>query len=267
MILDWVPGHFPNDEFALARFDGTALYEHADPRLGAHPDWGTLIFNYGRTEVRNFLVANALYWLDEFHADGLRVDAVASMLYLDYSRGAGEWVPNEYGGNENLAAIAFLRETNSAVYAAHPDASPSPRSRRRGPACRGPSTTAGSGSASSGTWASCTTRSSTSARDPIHRRHHHDDLTRPMLWAYDENYVLPVSHDEVVHGKGSLYGRMPGDDWQRRANVRAYLAWLWTQPGKKLIFMGCESPSTANGTTTRSSTGRATRGRRGWCAT
>jgi 1,4-alpha-glucan branching enzyme len=240
VILDWVPGHFPNDEFALARFDGTALYEHADPRLGAHPDWGTLIFNYGRTEVRNFLVANALYWLDEFHADGLRVDAVASMLYLDYSRAAGEWLPNEFGGNENLAAIGFLREMNSAVYAAHPDAFTVAEESTAWPGVSRPVHHDGLGFGFKWNMGFMHDTLEYVGREPVHRRHHHDDLTRPMLWAYDENYVLPVSHDEVVHGKGSLYGRMPGDDWQRRANVRAYLAWLWTQPGKKLIFMGCE---------------------------
>jgi 1,4-alpha-glucan branching enzyme len=240
VILDWVPGHFPNDEFALARFDGTALYEHADPRLGAHPDWGTLIFNYGRTEVRNFLVANALYWLEEFHADGLRVDAVASMLYLDYSRGAGEWVPNEYGGNENLAAIAFLRAMNTAVYAAHPDAFTVAEESTAWPGVSRPVHDGGLGFGFKWNMGFMHDTLEYVGHEPVHRRFHHDDLTRPMLWAYDENYVLPVSHDEVVHGKGSLYGRMPGDDWQRRATVRAYLTWLWTQPGKKLIFMGCE---------------------------
>src|SRR4051794_2061640 len=240
VILDWVPGHFPNDEFALARFDGTALYEHADPRLGAHPDWGTLIFNYGRTEVRNFLVANALYWLAEFHADGLRVDAVASMLYLDYSRAAGEWLPNVHGGNENLAAIAFLREMNTVVYAEHPGAFTAAEESTAWPGVSRPVHHGGLGFGFKWNMGFMHDTLAYVGHEPVHRRFHHDDLTRPMLWAYDENYVLPVSHDEVVHGKGSLYGRMPGDDWQKRANVRAYLAWLWTQPGKKLIFMGCE---------------------------
>jgi 1,4-alpha-glucan branching enzyme len=240
VILDWVPGHFPRDEFALARFDGTALYEHADPRLGAHPDWGTLIFNYGRTEVRNFLVANALYWLSEFHADGLRVDAVASMLYLDYSRAAGEWLPNVFGGNENLAAIDFLREMNTVVYAEHPDAFTAAEESTAWPGVSRPVHDGGLGFGFKWNMGFMHDTLSYIGRDPIYRSHHHDDLTRPLLWAFDENYVLPVSHDEVVHGKGSLYGRMPGDDWQKRANLRAYLAWLWTQPGKKLIFMGCE---------------------------
>jgi 1,4-alpha-glucan branching enzyme len=240
VILDWVPGHFPRDEFALARFDGTALYEHADPRLGAHPDWGTLIFNYGRTEVRNFLVANALFWLAEFHADGLRVDAVASMLYLDYSRAAGEWLPNVFGGNENLAAIAFLREMNTVVYAEHPGAFTAAEESTAWPGVSRPVHAGGLGFGFKWNMGFMHDTLAYVGRDPIYRSHHHDDLTRPLLWAFDENYILPVSHDEVVHGKGSLYGRMPGDDWQRRANVRAYLAWLWTQPGKKLIFMGCE---------------------------
>src|SRR6478735_2743161 len=240
VLLDWVPAHFPKDDYALRRFDGTALYEHEDPRLGEHPDWGTLIFNYGRKEVRNYLVANALYWLNEFHIDGLRVDAVASMLYLDYSRAAGEWLPNVFGGNENLAAIDFLREMNTVVYAEHPGAFTAAEESTAWPGVSRPVHDGGLGFGFKWNMGFMHDTLAYIGRDPVYRSHHHDDLTRPLLWAFDENYVLPVSHDEVVHGKGSLYGRMPGDDWQRRANVRAYLTWLWTQPGKKLIFMGCE---------------------------
>jgi 1,4-alpha-glucan branching enzyme len=240
VLLDWVPGHFPRDVFALARFDGTALYEHDDPRLGAHPDWGTLIFNFGRTEVRNFLVANALYWLQEFHADGLRVDAVASMLYLDYSRGPGEWLPNADGGNENLAAVAFLQELNREVYGRHPGAITVAEESTAWPGVSRPVHDGGLGFGFKWNMGFMHDSLHYFSRDPVHRRHHHDDMTRPLLWAFAENHFLPVSHDEVVHGKGSLYGRMPGDDWQRRANLRAYLACLWTYPGKPLVFMGCE---------------------------
>ena len=240
VLLDWVPGHFPRDAFALARFDGTALYEHDDPRRGAHPDWGTLVFNYGRVEVRNFLVANALYWIEQFHADGLRVDAVASMLYLDYSRGPGEWLPNAYGGNENLEAIAFLRELNTEVYGRHPGVMMVAEESTAWPGVSRPVDHDGLGFGFKWNMGFMHDTLAYFGRDPIHRAHHHDELTKPMLYAYAENYVLPVSHDEVVHGKGSLYGRMPGDDWQRRANVRAYLAYQWAHPGKKLIFMGCE---------------------------
>ena len=241
VIVDWVPAHFPKDDWALARFDGTALYEHADPRQGEHPDWGTLVFNFGRHEVRNFLLANALYWVEEFHIDGLRVDAVASMLYLDYSRKAGEWVPNEFGGRENLEAIHFLQEVNTVLFGRCPGVRHrSPRSRPRSRRCRGLCTSAASGSATSGTWAGCTTRLQYFAHDPVHRRYHHHDLTFGMMYAFTENFVLPLSHDEVVHGKGSLLTKMPGDRWQQFANLRSLYAWMWAHPGKQLLFMGGE---------------------------
>ena len=241
VIVDWVPAHFPKDDWALARFDGTALYEHADPRQGEHPDWGTLVFNFGRHEVRNFLLANALYWLEEFHIDGLRVDAVASMLYLDYSRKAGEWVPNEFGGRENLEAIHFLQEVNTVLYGALPRRRHDRRGVDRVPRrVADRSTSAASASGTSGTWAGCTTRSTYFAHEPVHRRYHHHDLTFGMMYAFTENFVLPLSHDEVVHGKGSLLGKMPGDRWQQFANLRALYAWMWAHPGKQLVFMGGE---------------------------
>ena len=241
MILDWVPAHFPRDEFALARFDGTALYEHADPRRGAHPDWGTLVFNYGRHEVRNFLISNALFWLREYHVDGIRVDAVASMLYLDYSRREGEWVPNQFGGREDLDAVVVPQGAQRGHLRARAGrASPPPRSRPRGRASRGPPTWAAWASASSGTWAGCTTRCGYFQQDPIYRRYHHHELTFSLMYAFSENFILPLSHDEVVHGKGSLYRRWPGDRWQKLANLRALYAYMWAHPGKKLLFMGCE---------------------------
>ena len=240
VIVDWVPAHFPRDEFALARFDGTPLYEHADPRRGEQPDWGTLVFDFGRREVRNFLVANALYWLDEFHIDGLRVDAVASMLYLDYSRPEGQWLPNVYGGRENLDAVAFLQEMNATVYRAPPRRGDrSPRSRRPGRGSPARPTWAGSASGSSGTWGGCTTRSTTSA-DPVYRTYHHNQMTFSLMYAFSENFVLPISHDEVVHGKGSLWTRMPGDAWNKAAGLRALLAYMWAHPGKQLLFQGGE---------------------------
>ena len=241
MILDWVPAHFPTDEHGLGYFDGTHLYEHADPRQGFHPDWGSFIFNYGRNEVRSFLLSSALFWLDHYHVDGLRVDAVASMLYLDYSRKEGEWMPNEYGGRENLEAIAFLRALQrGGLPRTIPTCRPSPRNRRPGRWCRGRPTSAASASASSGTWAGCTTRCDYFAHDPVHRKYHHNELTFRMLYAFTENFVLPLSHDEVVHGKGSLLGKMPGDDWQKFANLRLLLGYMYAQPGKKLLFMGGE---------------------------
>lgn len=240
VILDWVPAHFPRDEFALARFDGTALYEHEDPRRGAHPDWGTLIFNYGRNEVRNFLVASALHWLTEYHADGLRVDAVASMLYRDYSREGGEWVPNEYGGREDLEAIGFLRELNEVTHLHAPGALTAAEESTAWPAVSRPTDQGGLGFDLKWNMGWMHDTLEYFRRDPIHRRYHHDTLTFSMVYAFTEQFVLPLSHDEVVHGKGSLLDRMPGDDWQRHANLRALYAYMWAHPGKKLLFMGGE---------------------------
>ena len=240
MLLDWVPAHFPRDEFALARFDGTALYEHEDPRRGAHPDWGTLVFNFGRNEVRNFLVANALHWLREYHVDGLRVDAVASMLYRDYSRAAGEWVPNEYGGRENLEAIAFLRELNVVAHARDPGAITAAEESTAWPAVSRPVDVGGLGFDLKWNMGWMHDTLDYFSREPVHRKHHHHELTFGLLYAFSEQFVLPLSHDEVVHGKGSLLARMPGDHWQRFANLRALYAYMWAHPGKKLLFMGCE---------------------------
>ncbi|MGD9694093.1 MAG: 1,4-alpha-glucan branching protein GlgB [Thermoleophilia bacterium] len=240
VLLDWVPAHFPRDEFALARFDGTALYEHEDPRRGSHPDWGTLIFNYGRNEVRNFLVASALHWLTEYHADGLRVDAVASMLYRDYSREGGEWVPNQYGGREDLEAIGFLRELNEVTHLHAPGALMAAEESTAWPAVSRPTDQGGLGFDLKWNMGWMHDTLEYFARDPIHRRYHHDSLTFSMVYAFTEQFVLPLSHDEVVHGKGSLLARMPGDDWQRHANLRALYAYMWAHPGKKLLFMGGE---------------------------
>ncbi|MEP6680961.1 MAG: 1,4-alpha-glucan branching protein GlgB [Chloroflexota bacterium] len=240
VILDWVPAHFPRDEFALPRFDGTALYEHADPRLGEHPDWGTLIFNFGRNEVRNFLVANALFWLDQYHVDGLRVDAVASMLYLDYSRKAGEWVPNRYGGNENLEAIAFLRETNERCYGRFGGIMTIAEESTAFPGVTRPTYLGGLGFGFKWDLGWMHDTLDYFSRDPVHRRFHHDRITFRALYMGTEQYLLPISHDEVVHGKGSVLGKMPGDEWQRFANLRALLADMYAQPGKKLLFMGIE---------------------------
>jgi 1,4-alpha-glucan branching enzyme len=238
--LDWVPGHFPSDSHGLARFDGTALYEHADPRQGLHRDWGTLIYNYGRREVANFLLSSALCWIREFHIDGLRVDAVASMLYLDYSRQEGDWIPNMYGGRENLEAIAFLRRMNEVVFGEGTGATTVAEESTAWPMVSQPVYVGGLGFGFKWNMGWMHDTLSYMSRDPIHRMYHHNDLTFGLLYAFHENFILPLSHDEVVYGKGSLIGKMAGDQWQRFANLRIYYAFMWTHPGKKLLFMGGE---------------------------
>jgi 1,4-alpha-glucan branching enzyme len=240
VILDWVPSHFPTDEHGLAFFDGTHLYEHADPRKGYHPDWGSYIFNYDRNEVRSFLVSSALFWLEKYHADGLRVDAVASMLYLDYSRPAGQWIPNQYGGRENLGAIELLRAMNGEVYRSFPDTQTIAEESTAWPLVSRPLYVGGLGFGYKWDMGWMHDTLAYMAHDPIHRRYHHNQMTFRTLYAWNESFVLPLSHDEVVHGKGSLLGKMPGDLWQKLANLRLLYGYMYAQPGKKLLFMGAE---------------------------
>lgn len=240
LLLDWVPGHFPTDAHGTGKLDGSCLYEHEDVRKGFHPDWKTLIYNYGRSEVQSYLISNAIYWLDQFHIDGLRVDAVASMLYLDYSREEGEWLPNCHGGRENLEAIELLQQVNSRAYFNHPGVMMIAEESTAWPGVSKPVDSGGLGFGFKWNMGWMNDTLSYMERDPIHRSHHHSEMTFGLVYSFSENFVLPLSHDEVVHGKGSLLNKMPGDDWQKFANLRAYYGFMWTHPGKKLLFMGCE---------------------------